>query len=175
MENDFALRFPIGESKPPELFDASRVRREVAAIATLPADLSALIRSADRRRLANTYRPGGWTALQVVHHVADSHINSYCRFKLALTEDNPTIKPYDEAAWALLPDYDQALVDSALDLLRALHAKWAHLLERLTEEQWRRTFYHPESKRQTALYQAVAIYAWHGAHHLRHVEMALGK
>lgn len=149
--------------------------REAADIAAFPALLAAAVRGADRARLRNTYRPGGWTALQVIHHVADSHINSYCRFKLALTEDNPTIKPYDEAAWALLPDYEEGLVGEALDLLRALHAKWSRLMEKMTEEQWRRTFFHPESKRAFALYESVALYGWHGRHHLRHVEIALAK
>jgi hypothetical protein len=178
MEDNHALRFPVGESprvKEMQAFDAMRVRADVAEIKALPALLAAVVKRADRGRLHNTYRENGWTAAQVIHHIADSHINSWCRFRFALTEDNPTIKPYDEAAWARLPDYDVGLVDTTIALIAALHSKWAYFLERLGESEWHRTFYHPGNREQVALFQGAAIYAWHGRHHLKHVEMALGR
>jgi hypothetical protein len=175
MDSDHSLRFPIGKAQAPQAFDPALVKQEMTDIAAFPARLAAAVQASDSARLKNTYRPGGWTALQVIHHVADSHINSYCRFKLALTEDNPVIKPYDEAAWALLADYEESLVETSLDLLRALHAKWSLLMARMTDAQWSRTFFHPESKRTIALYENVSIYGWHCRHHLRHVEIALSK
>jgi len=122
-------------------------------------------------RLHLPYRPGGWTGQQVIHHVADSHLNSYCRFRLALTEDNPTIRPYDESAWAELPDVAIMPASVSLALLESLHSRWVTLLHHLTEAQWQRTFYHPETKRASTLDQALALYAWHGRHHLGHLAL----
>ncbi len=116
----------------------------------------------------------GWTGLQTLHHIADSHLNGFCCTKLALTEEKPAIRPYEEQAWALLPDYDLELVDTTLDLLQALHAKWAYLFRHLNEQQWHRTFVHPASGMQWKLYQHIVHYAWHGEHHLRHIELSLG-
>src|SRR5437899_1361427 len=109
MEKDFQLRFPIGESPMVEKYDAGRIASDIREIAALPKTLAALVKNASPEKLQQTYRDGGWSATQVIHHIADSHINSFCRFKLALTEENPTIRPYQEDKWALLNDYSDAL------------------------------------------------------------------
>ena len=167
---DNHLRYPIGR---PQLPTAPLTPAERAAyiqqIADLPAELAAAADSLGSERLGLPYRPGGWTGQQVIHHVADSHINAYCRFRLALTEDNPTIKPYDEAAWAALPDVAATPVAVSLTLLASLHSRWVTLLHHLSEAQWQRTFHHPETKRETTLDQTLALYAWHGQHHLAHL------
>jgi uncharacterized damage-inducible protein DinB len=119
-------------------------------------------------QLDTPYRSGGWTVRQVVHHVPDSHLNSYVRFKLALTEDNPTIKPYEEGRWAELSDSNSTPVEVSLTLLESLHDRWVRLLRSLTPEQWKRTFRHPELGEMT-LEKTLALYAWHGKHHVAHI------
>jgi DinB superfamily len=167
------LRYPIGDFVMPAGFDAKAALAAADSIASLPADLRRMLAGSKRERLQNTYRPQGWTGLQVLHHMADSHINGLCRTKLALTENHPTIRPYEEQEWALLPDYGVDLIDVSLDLLQALHTKWAYVFRHLDEGQWHRTFYHPGSGKTFALYQHAAHYAWHGRHHLKHIEIAL--
>ena len=173
MDNDYSLRFPIGESPIIEKYDGAEIQMHIDDIENLPIDLFHIVNSVENEKLKNHYRENGWTALQVIHHIADSHINSYCRFKLALTEINPAIKPYEEQEWANLYDYDEKMLDVTLNLIDALHKKWTYLMRNLSEEQWKRTFFHPGSKKQISLFQNVAIYAWHGKHHLKHIEIAL--
>ena len=167
-----ALRFPIG---PPQLPTAPLTPAERAVylqqLAELPAQLTAAARQVGGERLQLPYRPGGWTGRQVIHHVADSHLNAYVRFRLALTEDNPTIKPYEEAAWAELPDVAAAPITVSLALLDGLHSRWLTLLHHLSEAQWQRTFYHPGSQKTFTLDQTLALYAWHGRHHLAHLQL----
>jgi uncharacterized damage-inducible protein DinB len=122
-----------------------------------------------REQLDTRYRPGGWTVKQVVHHVPDSHLNAYTRFKLALTEDEPTIKPYDEAAWAELPDSQQVPIDVSLTLLESLHGRWVSLLRSMKAADFRRGLRHPEHDRVLTLGQMLALYAWHGRHHVGHI------
>lgn len=167
-------RYPIGPAELPAapLTPAQRATY-VQQIAELPAQATALAREIGGERLQLPYRPGGWSGRQVIHHLADSHLNCYCRYKLALTEDNPTIRPYDEAAWAELPDAAATPITVSLELLTALHSRWVTLLHHLSEEQWRRTFYHPETKRTFTLDQATVMYAWHGRHHLAHLKLLL--
>ncbi|MBJ6145619.1 YfiT family bacillithiol transferase [Hymenobacter sp. BT559] len=169
---DDHLRYPIGL---PQLPTAPLTPAERATylqqLADLPNDLGAMTIRVGPEHLQLPYRPGGWTGQQVIHHVADSHINSYCRFRLALTEDNPTIRPYDEGTWAELPDVAATPVAVSLALLASLHSRWVTLLHHLTGAQWQRTFYHPETKRTTTLDQALALYAWHGRHHLGHLAL----
>ena len=169
---DDHLRYPIGR---PQLPTAPLAPAERAAylqqLAELPAQLAATAERLGAGRLARPYRPGGWTGQQVIHHVADSHINAYCRFRLALTEDNPTIRPYDEAAWAALPDVAATPVAVSLALLENLHSRWVALLHHLTDAQWQRTFLHPETKRISTLEQTLVLYAWHGRHHLAHLQL----
>ena len=169
-----ARRFPIG---PPPLPTAPLTPAERAfylqQLAELPAQLTAAARRVGSERLQLPYRPGGWTGRQVIHHVADSHLNAYVRFRLALTEDNPTVRPYDEAAWATLPDVAAAPVTVSLALLEGLHSRWLTLLHHLDEAQWQRTFYHPGNQTTSTLAQTLALYAWHGRHHLAHLKLLI--
>jgi hypothetical protein len=169
---DDHLRYPIGQPQLPTtpLTPAERASY-LQQLADLPAQLHAAASLVGNDRLQLPYRPGGWTGQQVIHHVADSHINSYCRFRLALTEENPTIRPYEEGAWAELHDVAATPVAVSLTLLESLHSRWVTLLHHLSEAQWQRTFYHPGSKRTSTLDQALVLYAWHGRHHLAHVEL----
>ena len=175
MNSEYSLRFPLGESPFPEHFNTKEIETHIQEISLLPGNVAELIKPLDRVKLKNNYRPAGWTGLQVLHHITDSHLNAFCRLKLALTESNPTIKPYEEQAWAELIDYDENMLETNLILLQALHKKWVYLMQSLTEAQWRRTFYHPGNQKVTSLYQHVAIYAWHGKHHLEHFKLAISK
>ena len=140
----------------------------VAEIAAAPAALRGAVAGLSDAQLETAYRPGGWTVRQVVHHVPDSHLNAYVRFKLAVTEDTPTIKPYDETAWADLPDVRSVPIQTSLDLLARLHERWVAFLCALSESDWRRTFQHPELG-VVPLEKNLALYAWHGRHHVAHV------
>lgn len=162
------LRYPIGQFSPPDTVTVDRVDRWTDDIAALPADLRRVVCSLTDFQLDTRYRPGGWTVRQVVHHLPDSHMNSFVRFKWALTENRPVIKPYDEKLWALLPD-SRAAIAHSLDLLGALHSRWVDLLRGLDWPQLQREFVHPESG-PAALAVTVGSYAWHGRHHLAHIE-----
>ena len=161
-------RYPIGRFTAPDTVTADDRARWVNEVAEAPARLRAAVAGLDDAALDTPYREGGWTVRQVVHHVPDSHVNAYVRFKLALTEDGPTIKPYDEARWAELPD-SRAPIANSLALLDAVHVRWVTLLRSLTEEQWARTYVHPEHGRTFRLDVVLALYAWHGRHHVAHV------
>lgn len=162
------LRYPIGKFQAP----ASVTKEERAAfidqIAVLPEDLNAAVAGLDDAQLDTPYREGGWTVRQVVHHVPDSHVNAYTRFKLALTENVPTIKTYEEAEWAELPEARSAPIGVSLALLDALHQRWVLLLRVLAPAQFARSFRHPELGLMT-IDQQIAMYAWHGRHHLAHI------
>lgn len=160
-------RYPVGAFvRPPSL--GSEARREaIDVIRETPANLRRALLGLDERQLDTPYRVGGWTVRQVAHHLPDSHLNAYLRTKLALTESVPTIKPYDEDAWARLPD-SRLPVDVSLRLLDAVHERWVALLDGLGEGDWSRTFTHPEVG-LTRLDQLVALYSWHGLHHTAHV------
>jgi hypothetical protein len=161
------LRFPIGRCRPAASITAVEQGEHIETLRLLPERLTAAVAGLDDRQLDTPYRDGGWTLRQVVHHVADSHANSYVRFKLALTEDWPTIKPYDEAAWAELLD-SRLPVEVSLNLIAALHARWVALVESLSVEDFARGYVHPEGGRQN-LAQALALYAWHSRHHTAHI------
>jgi len=163
-----ALRYPIGKYKGAEDLTVDLVSEQVQALADLPGLLRVSVKDLTDTQLDTPYRPGGWTVRQVVHHVADSHMNSYVRCRLALTEDNPVIKPYEEQLWAQLPDARQEPVDVSLVLLEALHHRWVALLKSLTPLEWKSTFLHPESGINSLL-KVVSFYAWHGRHHLAHI------
>jgi len=161
------LRYPVGPfSKPVSLSPGER-RADIAEIATTPAKLRAAVAGLTEAQLDTAYRPGGWTVRQVVHHVPDSHLNAYVRFKLALTEDHPTIRPYDQDLWARLPD-SSGPIDVSLSLLDAVHRRWVVVLNAIADTGWSRTFYHPESG-DLRLDQVLAMYAWHGRHHVAHI------
>ncbi|SNC65777.1 DinB superfamily protein [Hymenobacter gelipurpurascens] len=164
------LRFPIGHPiLPDEPLERGARMAYVAQIALLSDQLRAAVTGLTPAQLDTPYRPGGWSVRQVVHHLPDSHLNSFVRFKLALTEDNPTICPYEEQLWAELPDTAATPPAVSLALLESLHIRWTFLLRNLTEQQWQRTFYHPGTKRKFTLEQALVLYAWHGRHHVAHI------
>jgi len=163
------LRYPVGEFSAPEATTPDRIAGWIAEIADAPAQLRAAVQGLTKEQFDTPYRPEGWTVRQVVHHVPDSHLNAYTRFKLALTEDNPTIKPYEEARWAELPDTAATQVGVSLMLLEALHRRWVVLLGSLTEPQWARTFFHPDHEKALRLDRVLAMYAWHGRHHIAHI------
>ncbi|MEO7648560.1 MAG: YfiT family bacillithiol transferase [Gemmatimonadaceae bacterium] len=164
-------RFPIGEFKRPDrLSDAERATA-ILKIEATPATLRAALAGMSDAQLDSTYREGSWTLRQVVHHLADSHVNSYSRFRLALTENHPTIKPYDEGKWAELEDARAMPVEVSLTLLDSLHARWVRLLRSLKPSDFDRTIDHPENGTMT-IDQLLALYAWHGDHHIAHINMA---
>lgn len=162
------LRYPIGPYAPPEAITRGDRAAWIKDIAFLPAALGTAVEGLSEAHLDTPYRPDGWTVRQVVHHVPDSHLNAYTRFKLALTEDTPTIKPYDEGRWAELPDATGPVAVS-LDLLQALHARWVTLLHAMSDDDWARGYFHPEMGRTVPLDWALGMYAWHGRHHTAHV------
>jgi hypothetical protein len=146
----------------------SRERR-IAEIAAAPAHLRKAVAGLTPAQLDTPYRPGGWTVRQVVHHVPDSHLNAYTRIKLALTEEEPTIRPYEEARWAELPDARTGPIEPSLGLLESLHQRWLLLLTQLQPSDFERRFRHPEHGRIFTANEAVAMYAWHGRHHVAHI------
>ncbi len=162
------VRYPIGPFTPPtETTRASRLEA-IAKVAETPSRLRAAVAGLDEDQLDAPYRPGGWTLRQVVHHVPDSHVNAYVRVKLALTESGPVIKPYDEAAWATLADTSRVPIETSLSLLDALHVRWVALLRSMRDEDFLREYVHPETGRHTLDY-LLALYAWHGPHHVAHI------
>lgn len=163
-----ALRYPVGRFEVRDGTDQADRERMIDEIAALPGRLRDAIAGLDDARLDTPYRPGGWTVRQVVHHVPDSHVNAYVRFKLAATEDDPLIRTYDEAAWAELPDGRSQDIETSLVLLESLHRRWTRLLRSLAPDDWRRPLRHPESGAMT-LDELLQLYAWHGRHHLAHV------
>ncbi len=163
------LRFPIGKpNRTPGPNTPEQRKNMIEAIAAVPEDLKQAVTGLNGKQLDTPYREGGWTVRQVIHHLADSHMNAYVRCKLALTEDNPTIKPYDEAAWAELADSRVTPIDVSLTLVDTLHARWVVLLRSLKAEEWDRTLMHPEAG-QMGLDQILRLYAWHGKHHVAHI------
>ena len=167
MDND-DLRYPVGKFRFPESISPEDRARFVEQMAEAPARMRAAVTGLGDSQLDTPYRPGGWTVRQVVHHVPDSHLNSYTRFKLALTENEPTIKPYDQAGWGELHDARTAPVEVSLRLLECLHSRWIGLLRSLSDEQWKRTFKHPDLG-VVSLEKNAALYAWHGRHHVAHI------
>ena len=167
------LRYPIGQFNPPSIISEKMLKQWINTIATFPSRFRNTVENLPEEILSTPYRPEGWTVRQVVHHVADSHMNSYIRFKWALTEDSPTIKAYDEVAWAELPDSKQEPIEISLNILESLHARWTLLLNSMTQDQFARTFTHPATGKSTQLDYNVGMYAWHGEHHLAHVTSLL--
>ncbi|MDP4146555.1 MAG: putative metal-dependent hydrolase [Bacillota bacterium] len=160
-------RFPIGQFQFDGEITNNVTKSWINEIEDLPGLLRDAVKDLDNEQLDTAYRPGGWTVRQVVHHLADSHMNAYVRFKLALTEENPVIKPYDEGKWAELPDY-KLPIDISLSLLEALHKRWVKLLHSLSPADMEKTFMHPESG-EVPVGKNIGIYAWHGRHHLAHI------
>lgn len=165
-------QYPIGRFEVPATISDKLLQEAITILEILPENLRNLTHVMDEATLAKTYRDGGWTIRDVVHHLADSHHNSYTRFKWTLTEDNPTIKAYEEHEWSLLPDY-KAPVAWSLDQLEAIHNKLVYLLRTLSEEQWNRTFVHPQSGKTMNLRALTLMYSWHSMHHFAHIKNAL--
>lgn len=165
-------RYPVGKFERPSTVSAAERERFIAEVEACPGQMRSALAGLDERQLETPYRDGGWTVRQVVHHVPDSHMNAYCRFRLALTEDEPAIRTYEESRWAELPDAKTGPVDWSLDLLDALHLRWVALMRSMSDAQWARTFKHPEWG-NIRLDVVLALYAWHGRHHVAHVHQAV--
>jgi hypothetical protein len=164
------LRFPIGKFSYERPYTEEERRELIRQIEVAPRELRRAYEQLPPGGLDMPYRPDGWTARQVIHHVPESHMHSFLRFKFAMSESEPTIKPYDEAAWALQPDVAGTRPELSLDLLDALHHRWVAFLRALKEEDWKRTFRHPDFGVVT-LDRTLGLYAWHGRHHVAHLRL----
>tara|TARA_R110002020_G_scaffold23503_1_gene78098 strand:- start:187 stop:720 length:534 start_codon:yes stop_codon:yes gene_type:complete len=163
------LKYPIGKFLKPEKISVQNLKEASTYIGSYPQYLKDTVKDFSEAQLNTAYRPGGWTVKQVVHHVADSHMNALTRFKLALTEENPTIKPYDEVAWAKMPDYSLP-IEVSLNLIDGIHSKWAVILESMTPSDFQKTYFHPESQSSAPLSEITLMYQWHSQHHLAHIQ-----
>ncbi|MCC7053876.1 MAG: putative metal-dependent hydrolase [Gemmatimonadaceae bacterium] len=163
-----SLQYPVGRFEIPATITASIIAESIEGIAALPSAMRAAVDGLSEAQLATPYRDGGWSVRQVVHHVADSHMHAYVRVKFAFTEEGPTIRPYDEGAWALLPDVSTVPVATSLSLIDALHARWVACLRGLDASMLARTFVHPELGAQT-VELSLLRYHWHGRHHVAHI------
>jgi uncharacterized damage-inducible protein DinB len=164
----FDPKYPIGkyEVKP---YSEEVKQQWLNDLKHLPKDLEMAVQNLDKAQLETPYREGGWTVQQLVHHIADSHMNAFVRFKLGLTEEVPTLKTYDENKWVSMADTLDTPINYSMTLLHALHEKWGNLLASLTEEQWQRKLFHPVRNAEVSLWDLFAIYAWHGKHHVAHI------
>ena len=162
------VRYPIGKHQMVP-FSQEEKEARLADILFLPRMLEYAVLNLNDDQIQTPYREGGWTVNQVIHHVADSHMNAFIRFKLGITENNPTIKPYIQNEWGETADVTKVPVNLSITLLHALHHRWYELLKSITDEQWERTIYHPEQERKITLWELLLIYAWHGKHHAAHV------
>ena len=162
------LKYPIGKFKLPEIVTSETINLAIGKIKSFPSDLFKAVSPLSVAQLDTPYRPGGWTVRQLVHHCADSHMTAFIRFKLALTEENPTVKPYSEADWANLPDASLP-IESSMAIIKAIHMKWGVLLDSMNPEDFKKTYFHPEKKRTQELEEVTLMYAWHAQHHLAHV------
>jgi hypothetical protein len=167
-----ALKYPTGEFKMPKKISEKEVQARIKVIADFPAKLKKEVDKLKGDMLEYRHRLGGWTIRQLIHHCADSHINAYVRTKLAVTEENPIVKPYDESAWANTDDAGGAPVEWSIQLLEGLHKRWVMLLSELNDDELKRTFFHPGNKTKVTLNQLIFIYSWHCNHHLAHVQQA---
>ncbi len=172
----FAMQYPIGRLSLPDHATAAANRVEyIKSLGAFPAEFAAAARELKAKGLLDErYREGGWTARQVIHHVADSHVNAYVRHKRVLTEDHPSITPYDEGRWAALADVTAVPIETSLEILTAVHLRLVTLLATCSDEQWERTAFHPGSGREYRLDTLAAHYNWHGRHHLGHLRVILG-
>ncbi|MEP1152738.1 MAG: YfiT family bacillithiol transferase [Balneola sp.] len=164
-------RYPIGNFDYDVNHEIADAEMYMDQIKELPSKVRRSISQLSEEQLQTPYRENGWTPFQVVHHLGDSHLNSLIRFKLAMTENNPTIRPYDENTWTTLGDYDLMSIEEGLNFLEAIHLKWIAILKTIKNDDWNRTFNHPESGINYTLINALAMYAWHGNHHLAHIEL----
>lgn len=164
------LKYPVGRFSFPENISESDLKNFIADIEEFPSRLRKLVENMSEEQLNTAYRKDGWKVKQVVHHAADSHMNAYIRFKLALTEDMPTIKAYYEDKWAELGDYNDTPVEVSLTLLEALHTRWINLIKSMTRGDFEKTFFHPEYGKEFSLDEITALYSWHCRHHYAHIQ-----
>lgn len=170
MSSNPDLRYPVGKfGRPKAALTTAERGALIDSIAQAPANVRSAVKGLSEKQLDTPYRPEGWTVRQVVHHLADSHMNAYCRFKLGLTEDVPAVKPYDEAKWAELIDGRRAPVDGSLTMLEALHARWVMMLRDMKPAEFRRNLSHPEWDTPPSLDDMLAMYGWHARHHTAHI------
>jgi len=165
----YQLKFPIGEFEAPLKMSALDIKHGIRIIQQLPEQLKEAVIGLSETQLDTPYRPGGWTIRQVIHHLPDSHLNSYIRFKWTLTEASPIIKVYQEADWANLSDYEITPIEVSLNLLKSLHQRWVIVLNSLEQEDFGKVFIHPETNEENRLDSTIANYAWHSQHHLAHI------
>lgn len=163
------LKYPVGKFIFKADANENEIKQWISEIDQLPSNLKNAVKGLNDKQLDTPYREGGWTVRQVVHHLADSHMNSFIRFKLALTEDNPTIKPYLEKLWAEMEDSTKLPIEISLAILEPLHKRLDYVLKRIKPDHMDRTVFHPESKREMSVKFLLALYAWHGRHHVAHI------
>lgn len=163
------LKFPIGKYYKVKNITKAILEDSISSIESFPKRLQECVHSFEPEQFETPYRPNGWTVKQLIHHCADSHMNSLIRFKLSLTENSPTIKPYDQDKWAALADSTESDVSFALKMLEGIHDRWVYLLRSLSEEDLDKSFFHPESQKLISIRENICIYAWHCEHHLAHI------
>lgn len=166
------LKYPIGHFQKPENISKEHIEEWLNTIQDFPNKLNKEVKNLTETELQKQYKPNGWTIKQIVNHCADSHMNSFIRFKLTLTEETPTIKPYLENLWAELPESKNYPINDSIKILVGLHARWTNLLKNLTEKDLEKQFFHPETKEKISLKTNIGIYAWHCEHHLAHIKIA---
>ena len=167
------LQYPIGRFKYDEAFAQQHIRSLIRDLKEFPTALQNRCKSMNHNDLLKVYRPDGWNVRQLIHHLGESHLNAYVRIKLALTEDNPTIKPYKESLWVNTAENATVPYTVSFQLLEAIHAKMTALLDSLSEADFDRTYYHPDYKKTYSLRELVSLYSWHGKHHIAHIDLAL--
>lgn len=167
------LKYPAGRFEFGKNYTADDTQGHITAIEQFPDELQLVVSKLSPEQMEKTYRPGGWTARQIIHHLADSHLNAYIRVKLTLTEDTPVIKPYNQDTWAGLEDSKNASPELSLMLVKAVHQRWMYIAKSMTMNDFRKKYFHPEYKREFQLDELHALYAWHGRHHLEHLKIIL--
>jgi hypothetical protein len=166
-------RYPIGRFEAKETYTYEDIRGFIRTLEDFPKKLKKLLKKVSKQDYNKSYRPGGWTVRQIVHHLADSHVNAYIRMKLAVTEPGPVVKLYEETLWAELPDSKELSPKVSLNILKSLHERWVYFLNSLQLEDLENGYFHPEKQRIVPLPEAIALYAWHAKHHLAHIRLAL--
>ena len=169
------LKFPIGKFEKPKIIDNGKINYWISDIELFPKKLNELVSNLTDTELHWKYRPDGWTIKQIIHRCADSHMNSFIRFKLNLTEKLPTIKPYFEGKWAELPDSTEADISESLKIIEGLHSRWTILLRGLKSNDFNKEFIHPEHGKRFSIAENIGVYAWHSNHHLKHIKQAISK
>ena len=167
------LKYPIGKWEAPTNYSEELIHAWISDIESTPKSIEALVLALDESQLNWKYRPSGWSIRQVVHHMADSHMNAYIRHKLTMTEDCPTILPYNEKLWAEMPDVQHVAIKEGCLLLRLLHQRWSFYLSSLPYDSLSKSYLHPEKKRKINMYESIGMYSWHSRHHLAHIENAI--